>query len=123
MSSLWCEHAGALAILLVLFAFQLHLGQENVQSMEIVIWLDNAEVLRRALRSRRGGKIKDTLVLDYNFWAGMEELQRRLAFNIHWENFESHIHTRSYAPGVKPKGDEYSIRLNEFVDSLAGNLR
>ena len=45
MSSLWCEHAGALAILLVLFAFQLHLGQENMQSMEVVIWLDNAEVL------------------------------------------------------------------------------
>ena len=53
----------------------------------------------------------------------MEELQRRLVFNIHWEKVDSHIHTRSYAPGVKPKGDKYSIRLNEFLDGLAGNIR
>ena len=46
-----------------------------------------------------------------------------MAFNIHWENVDSHIHTRSYAPGVKPKGDRYSIRLNEYVDGLVGNIR
>ena len=123
MSSLRCEHAGALAVLLVLYAFQLYLGQDTVQSVDVVIWLDNAEVLRRAQRSRRGKKIKDALVLDYDLWAEMEDLQRRLTFNIHWEKVDSHIHTRTYAPGVKPKGDKYSIRLNEFVDSLAGNIR
>ena len=123
MSSLRCEHAGALAVLLVLYAFQLYLGQDTVQSVDVVIWLDNAEVLRRAQRSIRGKKIKDALVLDYDLWAEMEDLQRRLTFNIHWEKVDSHIHTRTYAPGVKPKGDKYSIRLNEFVDGLAGNIR
>ena len=85
--------------------------------------MDNTEVLRWEPRSTRGGKIKDTLVLDYDLWAEMEDLQRRLIFNIHWEKVDSHIHTRTYAPGVKPKGDKYSIRLNELVDGLSGNIR
>ena len=58
MSSLRCEHAGALAVLLVLYAFQLYLGQDTVQSVDVVIWLDNAEVLRRAQRSIRGKRLR-----------------------------------------------------------------
>ena len=80
MSSLRCEHTTALAILLVLYAFQTHLGQDNVKSIEVFIWLDNADVLRRARRSNRGD-IKDALTLDYDLWAEMEEIQR-LQFRI-----------------------------------------
>jgi hypothetical protein len=123
MSSLRCEHAGAMAILLVLYIFQVYLGEDTVQDMDVSIWLDNAEVLRRAQRSSRCEKTKDVLVLDFDLWAEMEALVGRLKFNIHWEKVDSHIHTRTYAPGVKPKGDKYSIRLNEFVDALAGNIR
>ena len=106
MSSLRCEHAGAMAILLVLYTFQVYLGEDTVQDMDVSIWLDNAEVLHRAQRSSRCEKTKDVLVLDFDLWAEMEALAGRLKFNIHWEKVDSHIHTRTYAPGVKPKGDK-----------------
>ena len=41
MSSLRTEHAGALAILLVLYAFQIQLEYEAVKTMEVSIWLDS----------------------------------------------------------------------------------
>ena len=70
--------------------------------MEAFIWLDNAKVLSRARRSRRGNKVvKDKLVLNYDLWAELDAIQWRLTFKIKWKKVDSHIHTRIYAPWVK----------------------
>ena len=123
MLSLRTEHAGALAILLVLYAFQAHIGPDIVKADEIIIWLDNTKVLSWARRTGRGENIKELLVLDYDLWAEMEALQKQLHFPIQWKKVDTHISKRKYASGVQPKGGKYFIHLNEFMDGLAGSIR
>ena len=76
------EHAGAITILLILYAIQVHMVLENTLAGEITIWLDNAEVLSRACRRRIGKEIKDILVLDFNLWMEMDALLDCLRFPI-----------------------------------------
>ena len=42
---------------------------------------------------------------------------------LQWEKVDSHIEGRVFKDGVKPKGDEFSIRLNTVVDGWAGIAR
>ena len=84
-SFLRTEYTGAIAILLILYAIQVHMGPENTVDGEITIWLDNAEVLSRARRRRIGKEIKDNLVFDFDIWMGMEALLDCLRFPITWE--------------------------------------
>ena len=72
MVSLRAEHAGAIGILLVLYALQVRYGPST---SPVTIWIDNAEVLDRAIEREAGDNIKDHLVLDYDLWQVMHNLQ------------------------------------------------
>ena len=76
---------------------------------EINIWLDNAEVLPRALWRRICKEIKGALVHDFDLWMEMEALLDCLRLPITWKRVDSHIATKVYAPGVLPKGYTFSI--------------
>ena len=123
MSSLRAEHGGAIGILLILYALQTYIGIERVRGKEVVLWIDNAEVLARGRDGTEATEKRDPLVLDYDLMQVMAHLQDKIVMRIRWEKVDSHIATRVYKPGVKPKGDKFSIRLNQQVDVWAGNER
>ena len=89
----------------------------------MTIWIDNAEVLDRAQKWEAGDNIKDHLVLDYDLWQTMMNIQKLISIPLKWEKVDSHIEGKVFKEGVEPKGDEYSIRLNTVVDEWAGKAR
>ena len=124
MSSLRAEHCGAISILLILYAIQIHMGNDRVSSTyEVDIWIDNAEVLSRGQNTGYKDGIKGHLVLDYDMWSIMNMLQKKIVFTLRWNKVDSHIEDRIYAEGTKPSGDEFSIRLNEVMDKWAETAR
>ena len=77
MSSLRAEHCGAISILLILYAIQIHMGPDfDYSDMGVDIWIDNAEVLSRGNNKKYKDGIKGHLVLDYDMWSVMNMLQR-----------------------------------------------
>ena len=77
MASLRAEHGGAIGILMILYAIQLYLGPDEKINKEVIIWIDNAEVLRRARLPTIGNKMKDHMVLDYDMWRLQNNIQRK----------------------------------------------
>ena len=63
MASLRTELGGSICILLVLYALQI---QREASTYPITIWIDNVEVLERAIKPTRHYNIKQHLVLDYD---------------------------------------------------------
>ena len=75
MASLRAELGGAICILLVLYALQI---QRGASTNPITIWIDNAEVLERAIKPTTHNNMKQHLVLDYDLWQVMISLQERI---------------------------------------------
>lgn len=40
-----------------------------------------------------------------------------------WKKVDSHVETRTFRHGQKPKGDKYAFRLNKVADKMAGDVR
>ena len=113
MSSLRAEHCGAISILLILYAIQIHLGSEQMPNkFGVDIWIDNAEVLSRGINTKFKESIKGHLVLDYDMWRVMNMLQEKIVIPIRWNKVDSHIEEKVYVEGNKPAGNKSSIRLN-----------
>ena len=74
MSSLRAEHGGAISVLLVLYALQTFLRDEDTTIYTIYIWLDNAEILKRGQEKDIGTNMNSNLVLDYDMWRVMKML-------------------------------------------------
>ena len=124
MSSLRAEHCGAISILLILYAIQIHMGPDfDYSEMGVDIWIDNAEVLSRGNNTKYKDGIKDHLVLDYDMWSVMNMLQGKILIPLRWNKVDSHISERVYSEGTRPAGDEFSIRLNEVMDKWAEKAR
>ena len=116
MSSLRAEHGGAIDILLTIYVLQIYLGNTiNPAQHHITIWIDNAEVLNRGKIAQCDSNIKAHMVLDYDMWQVMNTLQQKINFQLIWEKVDSHIDTKVYKEGTKPKGDTLPIRLNKQV--------
>ena len=84
MSSLRAEHGGALAILLVLYALQLHFPTFPLPA-NLDIWIDNSEVVRRGKTSLPKMGIKQQLILDHDLWATTQRLSQEIQCAIRWK--------------------------------------
>ena len=73
ISSLRTEHGGALAILLVLQALQIHFPSHALPSV-LDIWVDNSEVVRRGKIPLPKLGIKQQLTLHHDLWATTHRL-------------------------------------------------
>ena len=80
-------------------------------------------MLERARNPVVGDNIKTHMVLDYDLWRSMAGLIEMIKTPLQWEKVDSHIEGRVFKDGMKPKGNEFSIRLNTVVDGWAGIAR
>ena len=119
MTSLRTELAGAIAILLVLYAFQ------EVTSSTfplITIWIDNLETLRRQQTPLANQTWRDMFALDFDLWHVLLEVQTWIKSPLKWEKVDSHVDQR--APSSRsPKGNDLAWRLNEVMDTWANGER
>ena len=120
MASQRSEHAGSIAVLLVL-----HIFQQCIQrNFNALVWIDNAEVIRRGNMGEITGPWKDTLVLDYDLWAVTNKVISLIEFTFTWEKVDSHIEEKKRKnPKKRLCGNERAWRLNEAADELAGKQR
>ena len=63
------------------------------------------------------------MVLNYDMWQVMNNVQQKIKFQLKWENFDSHIETKMYKEDTKPKGGQLYIRLNVEMDAWAADAR
>ena len=120
MSSQRAEHAGSIALMLVMHI----LHQVVNKAFSVTLWVDNDEVVRRGLARDASLQWKDTLVLDYDLWMVSNEVQDLLDYPLRWEHIDSHIEEKLRADPTRTlKGDKLAWRLNEAADELAGNQR
>ena len=87
MASQRAEHAGSAAILLVLKL----LHEVLLLELDVVLWVDNAEVVRRGGEMGNFAKWNDTLVLDYDLWMLTRAIQTEVSFKYRWEKVDSHV--------------------------------
>ena len=73
MSSLRADHGGALGVLLILYAMHIYYPSLPLP-LELTIYIDNSEVVRRGGSKVPTLGIKQQLVLDYDLWATTERL-------------------------------------------------
>ena len=79
---------GGLGILLLLHALYIYFEADF--PVDMTIFIDNAEVIRRGTKKVPKLGIKQQLVLDYDLWATTERLQAELICNIQWEWVKGH---------------------------------
>ena len=53
----------------------------------------------------------------------MISLHGLISTPLKWEKVDSHIDGKVYKDGAQPKGEEYSIRLNNAVEVCADTVR
>ena len=78
MLSQRAEHAGSIAILILLDIFQKCI---QVQ-LHVLLWIDNVEMIRRGNWKADKGVWSDTLVLDYDLWKVTEKVVEGLNFTF-----------------------------------------
>lgn len=111
MSSLLTEHGGIIGLLL--FLRYLELTKPIQQPYSLTIFIDNAEILRRATNSPTDS-LKDYEVLDYDLWSLQQHLQNALTSQLTWKKVKSHASiTQQREQGLIPTA------LNEEMDKWA----
>ena len=102
ISSLRLELREAIKVLLVIYAVQV---QHDIRdfSHTIIIWIDNDELLSRAMTLPVGNNIKYHLLLEYDVWRVMANLQILISISLRWKKLDSHIEDRTYKEGLKLK--------------------
>ena len=112
MSSLRAEHAGSIAIVIILHI----LHQITKIPVQVELWVDNAEVL-----SRRLMKEVPPMIMDYDLCQATIEWVNTIQFELQWRKVDSHVEDkRRQDPTKKFRGNPLAWRLNSAVDSLAG---
>ena len=94
MSSLRAEHGRAIGVLLVLYAIQIYMREEEMSAYWVDVWSNNKEVLSKEDKASMGKDLTAHMVLDYNLWSVMNILQHRLSMGIRWKKVDYHIETR-----------------------------
>ena len=64
-------------------------------SMEVLFFLDNAEVLSRGLSNAKGRNISLYLKNDYDYWRLLRSLITSLPFSINLQKIKSHNNNKS----------------------------
>ena len=120
MASQRAEHAGSIAAVLILIALHEIIGINQT----VVLWIDNAEVIRRKEVRTNNLQWKETIALDYDLWALSERLTEGLTFPLRWEKVDSHVdRKRMEDPTKQFNGNELAWRINEVADRLAEERR
>ena len=111
MTSLRTEHAGALAIIMVLHILQEVLGLNFV----VELWVDNAEVIRR-ITTRE----VEPMALDFDLYKTTVTWVTNIKYQLTWRKVDSHIEDKlKLDPTRVVKGNPLAWRLNEAMDELA----
>ena len=77
------EHGGALGVPLLLYA--MHIFYPHLQlPLELKIYIDTSEVVRRGIRKLQYLGIKQQLVLDYDLWVTIARLLEISPCAIQW---------------------------------------
>ena len=114
MASLRTEHAGAIAVIIILDIIQRVLQAHFV----VNIWVDNAEVVRRMTE----GTI-DPLALDYDLYSHTITWLNKIKYDLTWHKVDSHIEKKLQEnPTKKLNGNPLAWRLNSAVDGWAVDL-
>ena len=87
MASQRAEHAGAIAAILLIHV----LHQVTGAKFSTTLWIDNAEVIRRATEDNKNRLWKKTLVLDYDLWMVTRKIQQIIEYPMKWEKVDSHV--------------------------------
>ena len=120
MTSLRAELAGALCILIILYAMQQISGEKF---RTVSIWIDNEEVLRRVQTPAIAPYWNAAMALDFDLWQELLCWQRRLKIPIAWEKVDSHVEEKGRVSNKEPKGNPLAWRLNSAADDMAGKER
>ena len=111
MSSLRTEHAGALAVIIVLNIIQEVMGLNFV----VELWVNNVEVIRRITT-----KEVDQTALDFDLYRTTVTWVNKIRYKLLWQKVDSHIEEKlRLDPTRVVQGNPLAWRLNEAMDVLA----
>ena len=85
MASLRAEHAGAIAVIIILDIIQRVIKANFV----VQLWVDNAEVIRRMTEENI-----EPLALDYDLYNHTIQWIQKIQFQLTWLKVDSHIETK-----------------------------
>lgn len=114
MTPLRSEHVGSIAIIIILHILQM----VTKVDLDVEIWVDNAEVMRRVTATD-----VSPVALDYDLFRTTRQWLKKISYSLKWSKVDSHIQEKLRVVQTRVlNGNQKAWRLNERVDQYAEKM-